>query len=69
VDVTVPGVLKPLFEQDLLPGESHIFVVTGSLTVQTGSSAGGTQFFEGIKLIGYYFPPKAPFSINFSAAG
>ena len=69
VDVTVPGVLKPLFEQDLLPGESHIFVVTGSLTVQTGSSAGGTQFFEGTKLIGYYFPPKAPFTINFSAAG
>jgi hypothetical protein len=64
---TAPG-LKPLFEGDLLPGESQSFVVTSSLTVQTGSSAGGTQFYEGTKLIGYYFPPKAPFTINFTAA-
>jgi hypothetical protein len=69
VDVTVPGVVKPLYEQDLLPGQSHSFVVTSSLTVETGSAAGGTQFYEGIKLLGFYFPPKAPFTINFTAAG
>jgi hypothetical protein len=69
VDVTTPGVVKPLFEQDLLPGQSHSFVVTSSLTVETGSSAGGTQFYEGTKLLGFFFPPKAPFSINFTAAG
>ena len=65
---TAPGV-KPLFEQDLLPGESHSFVVTSSLTVETGSSSGRTFFYEGTKLFGYYFPPKAPFTINFTAAG
>jgi len=68
VDVTMAGALKPLFEQDLLPGQSHSFVVTSFLTVETGSSAGGTQFYEGTKLIGFYFPPKAPFTINFTAA-
>ena len=65
---TAPG-LTPLFEQTLLPGESHLFVVTSSLTVQTGSSAGGVIFYEGFKLIGFYAPPKAPFTINFTAAG
>jgi hypothetical protein len=65
---TAPG-LKPLFEQDLLPGESHTFVVTSSLIVQTGSSAGGAEFYQGTKLLGFYFPPKAPFTINFTAAG
>jgi hypothetical protein len=69
VDVTIPGGITPLFEQDLLPGQSHSFVVTGSLTVETGSAAGGTQFYEGTKLLGFYFPPKAPFTINFTAAG
>jgi hypothetical protein len=69
VDVTMPGQLKPLFEQDLQPGESHTFVVTSSLSVETGSAAGGTQFYEGFKLLGFYFPPKAPFTINFTAAG
>jgi cytoskeletal protein RodZ len=69
VDVTMPGQLTPLYEGDLQPGESHSFVVTDSLTVETGSSAGGTQFYEGFKLLGYYFPPKAPFTINFTAAG
>jgi Helix-turn-helix domain len=65
---TAPG-LTPLFEQDLQPGQSHTFVVTSSLIVQTGSSAGGVVFYEGIKAIGFYFPPKAPFTINFTAAG
>ena len=69
VDVTIAGVPKPLFEGDLLPGQSHSFVVTSSLTVETGSSAGGTQYYEGTKLLGYFFPPKAPFTINFTAAG
>jgi hypothetical protein len=69
VDVTTPGGLTPLFEGDLQPGQSHSFVVTDSLTVETGSAAGGTQFYEGIKLLGFYFPPKAPFTINFTAAG
>jgi len=68
VDVTTAPGLKPLLEQDLLPGESHSFVVTSSLTVETGSSSGGTQFYEGTKLLGFYFPPKAPFTINFTAA-
>jgi transcriptional regulator with XRE-family HTH domain len=69
VDVTVPGQLTPLYEGDLQAGESHSFVVTGSLSVETGSAAGGTQFYEGFKLLGYYFPPEAPFTINFTAAG
>jgi hypothetical protein len=69
VDVTTAGGLIPLFEGDLQPGQSHSFVVTDSLTVETGSSAGGTQFYEGTKLLGFYFPPKAPFTINFTAAG
>jgi hypothetical protein len=65
---TAPG-LTPLFEQDLQPGQSHTFVVTSSLTVETGSSAGGVVFYQGSKAIGFYFPPKAPFTINFTAAG
>jgi Helix-turn-helix domain len=69
VSVSTAAGLKPLFEQDLLPGESHTFVVTSSLVVQTGSSAGGAVFYKGTKAIGFYFPPKAPFTINFTAAG
>jgi Helix-turn-helix domain/Domain of unknown function (DUF4115) len=65
---TAPG-LKPLFEGDLQPGQSHSFVVTNTLTVQTGSAAGGTLLYEGIKPLGFYFPPKAPFTINFTATG
>jgi hypothetical protein len=65
---TAPGV-KPLFEQDLLPGESHSFVVTSTLTVETGSSSGRMFFYQGTKLFGFYVPPKAPFTTNFTAAG
>ncbi len=65
---TAPG-LTPLFEGDLQPGQSHSFVVTSSLTVQTGSAAGGTLLYEGIKPLGFFFPPKAPFTINFTATG
>jgi hypothetical protein len=69
VDVTTAAGGKPLFEQDLQAAETHSFVVTSSLTVETGSSAGRTLFYEGTKLIGFYFPSKAPFTINFTAAG
>jgi len=65
---TAPGV-KPLFEQDLLPGESHTFVVTKSLTVETGSGSGRAYLYEWIKPIGVYIPPKAPFTMNFTATG
>jgi len=44
-------------------------VVNSTLTVETGSSAGGVVFYKGTKAIGFYFPPKAPFTINFTAAG
>jgi len=60
---------KPIFEQDLLSGETHSFVVDGSLTIETGSSAGRAFFYEGTKLIGYYFPAHAPFTMNLSAIG
>jgi hypothetical protein len=67
VDVTGPGQTTPLFEQDLQPGESHTFVVTQSLTVQTGSAAGRTFVYQGKKLITFYFPPRAPYTLTFNA--
>jgi hypothetical protein len=69
VDVTGPAQLTPLFEQDLLPNQSHSFVVTQSLTVHTGSAAGRTFVYEGSKLISFYFPPRAPYTITFNATG
>ena len=70
VDATAAGPAHTAVRRGLLPGQTHSFVVTESLTVETGSAAGrALQFYEGFKLLGYFFPPKAPFTMNFTAAG
>jgi hypothetical protein len=65
VDATTPGTAQPVFAQDLLAGQSHAFVVTQPTTIETGSAAGRAFFYRGNKLIGFYFPAKAPFKMNF----
>jgi hypothetical protein len=69
VDATTAGQAQPVFAQDLLANQSHTFVVTNATTIETGSAAGRAFFYKGSKLIGFYFPAKAPFKMNFTATG
>jgi cytoskeletal protein RodZ len=69
IEATGPGQTTPLFAGDLLANETHTFTVTQQLTVQTGSAAGRAFVYEGSKLVTFYFPPKAPFTLSFSATG
>ena len=40
------------------------------MTIETGSAAWrDAYFYEGAKLIGFYFPTKVPFTMTFNAAG
>jgi Helix-turn-helix domain len=59
----------PVYQQVLPAGQTMSFTVTHTLTVETGSGAARTYIFEGLKLIGYYIPQKAPYTVTFTAVG
>ncbi len=59
----------PIYEQVLAGGDAYSFNVDKSFTVETGSASARAFLYEGNKLIAYYFPTKAPFTITFNAVG
>ena len=67
VQATIPGQPTPVFEQVLQANQEHVFTVTSSMTIETGSSAGRAFIYKGTKLIGFYFPSKVPFTMKFTA--
>jgi DNA-binding XRE family transcriptional regulator len=67
VEATVPGQPHPVFAGVLQANQQHLFTVTSSMTIETGSSAGRAFIYKGIKLIGFYFPSKVPFTMTFTA--
>jgi len=67
VSATVPGQPRPVFAGVLEANQQHLFTVTSSMTIETGSSSGRAFIYKGIKLIGFYFPSKVPFTMNFTA--
>jgi hypothetical protein len=67
IQATTAGQPTPTFAGDLLAGQTRDFTVTGSMTLETGSSAGRAFFYQGTKLIGYYFPTKVPFQMQLDA--
>jgi hypothetical protein len=60
------GQPTPVFAQTLLANQDHVFTVTSSMTIETGSSAGRAFIYQGTKLIGFYFPSKTPFTMTFN---
>lgn len=66
VEATVPGQAQAVFAQTLGAGQSHVFTVTKTLTIETGSSAGRALVYRGFKLIGHYTPTRVPFHMTFS---
>jgi len=69
VQATVAGQPQPIFGQVLQANQSHSFTVTHSMTINTGSSSGRAYLYRGTKLIGFYFPTKAPFLMQFNPVG
>jgi hypothetical protein len=67
VEATTLGQPSPDFEQTLPANQTHVFTVTSSMTIETGSGAGRAFIYNGTKLIGYYFPSKTPFKMTFNA--
>jgi len=67
VQATTLGQPTPDFEQTLPANQEHIFTVTSSMTIETGSAAGRAFIYQGTKLIGFYFPSKTPFRMTFNA--
>ena len=67
VEATTLGQPGPVFEQTLAANQDHVFTVTSSMTIETGSAAGRAFVYQGYKLIGFYFPSKTPFKMTFNA--
>jgi hypothetical protein len=67
VQATVAGEPKPIYAQVLPAGQTETFAVSSSMTINTGSAAGRALLYKGTKLIGFYFPAKAPFFMTFNA--
>jgi hypothetical protein len=67
VQATVAGEPRPIYAQVLPAGQTETFAVSSSMTINTGSSAGRALLYKGTKLIGFYFPAKAPFFMTFNA--
>ena len=67
VQAITPGQPSPVFAQPLQADQNHVFTVTSSMTIETGSSAGRAFIYQGTKLIGFYFPSKTPFTMTFNA--
>jgi hypothetical protein len=67
VQVTNSGSQVPIFSQVIPGGKSQIFPVTQSATVETGNLSAHFLVLEGLKIIGYYVPAKAPFTLTFNS--
>jgi hypothetical protein len=67
VQAVAAGSPHPVFGQVIQAGQSHVFAVTSSMTIQTGSGAGRAYVFTGFKQIGSYVPTQAPFTMTFNA--
>jgi hypothetical protein len=67
--VTNSSQQAPIYEQVMPAGVNQVFVVTHSMTVETGSSYARAYLYEGYEFIGAYFPSKAPFTLTFNAVG
>jgi hypothetical protein len=67
VQATTLGQPTPDFEQTMAANQTHVFTVTSSMTIETGSAAGRAFIYQGTKLIGFYFPSKTPFRMTFNA--
>ena len=69
VQVTNSGSQAPVFSQVIPGGQSHIFAVTGTTTIETGSSAAHFQVVWGFRPLTSYTPTAAPFTMTFIASG
>ncbi len=67
VQAVAAGSSRAVFGQVIQAGQSHVFTVTSSMTIQTGSGAGRAYIFNGFKQIGSYVPTQVPFTMTFNA--
>ncbi len=57
----------PFFSKIIGAGQSHSFTVTHQLTLQVGSASAKVFVSVSGKDVGFYFPPSAPFTMNFTS--
>lgn len=57
--------VSPIFAGVVAAGQSHDFLVTGSITVEVGSPSAHAFISVGNKVVGFYFPTAAPFTMTF----
>jgi hypothetical protein len=67
VQAVAAGNPRPVFGQVLTAGQFHLFTVTSSMTIQTGSGSGRVFVYEGYTLLRSFVPTKVPFTMTFNA--
>jgi len=59
--------VSPIFAGVIGPGQSKDFLVTQSITVEVGSPSAHVFVSVGNKVVGFYFPTAAPFTMTFQS--
>ncbi|HMD46770.1 MAG TPA: RodZ domain-containing protein [Acidimicrobiales bacterium] len=61
--------VSPIFSQTVPAGQTQTFTATQSLTVQVGSRSARVFVTIDHKVVGFYFPTSAPFTMTFNSVG
>jgi hypothetical protein len=71
IQVTSPQQAAPVFAGTVPAGQAKEFVVSNgkTLNVQTGSTSARVFVTAGFKVLGFYFPQAAPFTMVFHPVG
>jgi hypothetical protein len=67
VQAIVAGNPHPVFAQVLPANQLHLFTVTSSMTIETGSGSGRVYLYDGYTLLRSFVPTKVPFTMTFNA--
>jgi len=69
IKVTEAGTVEPVVDQVLAAGTVRELTITRPTTLVMAARSGRAYLYEGSRFIGWYFPGKAPFTMNFTATG
>ncbi|MGO9456379.1 MAG: helix-turn-helix domain-containing protein [Acidimicrobiales bacterium] len=68
VQATQSGQAAPAFSGVLAPGQTQVFRVDGSLQLEVGSVSAHVVVATGLRALGSYVPPAAPYTMTISGA-
>ncbi len=65
IKVTEAGRTAPVYDSVLAGGSIKEFTIASPTSIEMASSSGRVYLYEKNRFIGWYFPGKAPFTLNF----